>query len=221
MVISFSGIDSAGKSTQIDLLKKYCEGHGIKYTVKWSKARATPCVEFIKRIVRRDKHMSHEEKLQKRELVFANTRRKKLLLFASLFELCFYWGVYFRILKIKYPCLILDRYIWDSYVEVKTDFYGVNFDKWLLWKLLTRVSLKPDRSILLTVPMEVSLARDVDKTDTTVENPAVIDSIKRKTEKINTYFRLIEEGRWDSIIDGTRSREDVHDEVMKIVCLKG
>ena len=31
MIVSFSGIDSAGKTTQIELLCKYCAGKKIKY----------------------------------------------------------------------------------------------------------------------------------------------------------------------------------------------
>jgi len=221
VVVSLSGIDSAGKSTQIALLKRYCDEHGITNGAKWSKARATPCVEFIKRLVRRDKKMTHEEKLHNREEIFASSKKKKLLLFASLFELCFYWGVYFRILKTRYKCLILDRYLWDSYAEIRTDFYGIDFQKWLLWKLLVRIALKPDSSILLTVPLEVSLSRDIEKTDMTVDNPALIDSIERKTEKINTYYELMNESRWGCVIDGTKSIDDVHKEILSVLRFEG
>lgn len=221
MVVSVSGIDSAGKSTQIDLLKRYCDEHNLINSVKWSKARATPGVEFIKHLVRRDKHMTYEEKLQNRERIFANSKKKKLLLFASLFELCFYWGIYFRILKARYKCLILDRYLWDSYAEIKADFYGIDFQKWLLWKFLVRAALKPDCSILLIVPLEVSLSRDIEKADMNVDNPAVIDSIERKTEKINTYFELIKENRWGCVIDGTKSIDAVHNEILSVLCFEG
>lgn len=213
MVISFSGIDSAGKSTQIALLKEYCDERGIRCMVKWSKARATPMVEFIKRVIRRDKRMNHEDKLKNREKIYANSKKKTLLLFASLFELCFYWGIYFRILKLRYDCLILDRYIWDSCAEISTDFQGIDFQRWHLWRLLVKVAMKPDRSVLLIVPLEVSLARDIAKTDVSVDNPAVIDSIARKTEKINTYMKLKSAGKWTNVFDGTKPIDDIQEEI--------
>lgn len=55
MIVSFSGIDSAGKTTQIDLLYKYFEEHHIKAKKIWSKARGTPGVLLLKQLVRRDK----------------------------------------------------------------------------------------------------------------------------------------------------------------------
>ena len=215
MMISMSGIDSAGKSTQIDLLKESLSEKKIKTCVKWSKARATPVVVFLKKVFRKDKKMNYQEKLEHRKEVYNNSKKKKLLLFASLVDLCFYWGVYFRFLKLKYRALILDRYIWDTYVELTADFKGVTFEKWLSWKLLKKVAPKPDVSFLLVVPVEVSLSRDIQKTDLTVDAPALIDSNERKIEKSNTYFSLAEQNKWDWVINGTHEIREVHAEIME------
>ena len=119
-VVSFSGIDGAGKTTQIVKLTDYCEKNNITYIKKWSKARGTPGVEFLKSIVRRDKKMNQAQKLQHREQVFQTGWKRKLLLFASLADLCLYWGIYLRYIQHKCDVLILDRYVWDTYVEVTT-----------------------------------------------------------------------------------------------------
>lgn len=217
MVIGISGIDSAGKSTQIDLLRKELENREIKCCVKWSKARATPGVVFLKELFRKDKKMNYQDKMEHRKEVFENKRKKTLLLVASLADLCVYWGIYFRFLKLKYKVLILDRYLWDTFVEIKTDFRGIDFEKWFLWKLLLKITPKPDTSFLLVVPLEVSMSRDIQKTDLTVENPATIDSSERKIEKINTYFSLADQNKWDYIIDGTNGIQEVHERIMRVL----
>ncbi|MFA7637275.1 MAG: hypothetical protein WCX81_05895 [Monoglobales bacterium] len=219
MIISVSGIDSAGKSTQIELLKKELEVKKIRHCVKWSKARATPGVVFLKELFRKDKKMNYQEKLAHRQEVFENNRKKTLLLFASLVDLCFYWGIYFRLLKLKYKVLVLDRYLWDTFVEIKADFYGIEFENWFIWKLLVKIAPKPDVSFLLVVPLEVSLSRDIQKTDVSVEAPALIDSRERKIEKINTYFSLAEKKKWDFILDGTKEIHDVHRELLDKITL--
>lgn len=213
MIVSFSGIDSSGKSTQIELLKKYCDDHSMKSKVVWSKARATPVVEFIKKVVRSDQNLSHEEKLKYREEIFSSSKKKKLLLFASLSELCFYWGIYFRALSITNKCLILDRYLWDTYAEITTDFYGINLERQILWKLLKKIAAKPKFSILFVVPLDVSLSRDIKKTAAIENNTAVIDSIERKREKISAYNKLIKENRWTNVIDGTRQIDEIHKDI--------
>lgn len=214
MIISISGIDSAGKSTQIELLRKDFEEKNYSYCIKWSKARATPGVVFLKSIFRRDKKMNYAEKMEHREEVFQDKKKKTLLLFASIVDLCFYWGIYFRVLEYKKKYLIFDRYLWDTYVEIKSDFYGIDFEKWFVWKLLVKVTPKPDVSIILVVPVEVSLSRDINKTDITVENPAVIDSKEKKIEKLESYYKLIEDNKWDHVIDGTKTVEEVHNELL-------
>ena len=136
MVVSFSGIDGAGKTTQITLLEEYCKTHGILCKKKWSKARGTPGVMFLKNLVRRDKKMQTEEKLEYREKVYQNGWKRKLLLTVSLLDLCWYWGIYFRFLKMRRGIVILDRYIWDTYVEVSTEFKVENLQKRFLWKVV-------------------------------------------------------------------------------------
>ena len=61
MLISFSGLDCSGKSTQINLLKEYLEDKGYEVRVVWSRGGYTPGVEFLKSIIRGGKSKAPEE----------------------------------------------------------------------------------------------------------------------------------------------------------------
>ena len=50
MIIVFSGVDCAGKSTQIELLKKEFLGQGIESQSLWSRGGYTPGFELLKKL---------------------------------------------------------------------------------------------------------------------------------------------------------------------------
>ena len=163
MIVSFSGIDSAGKTTQINLLCNYCQNQEIKVKRVWSKARGTPGVLWLKELIRKDKAMNESEKLQYRKEVFNNPQKKRLLYIASMLDLCWYWGIYLRILNVVNSVVICDRYLWDTYVELHKDFKGINVENSFLWKIVQFLAPKPQKSFVFIIPAEISLERDKQK----------------------------------------------------------
>lgn len=214
MIVSFSGIDSAGKTTQIDLLYDYCKENKIGVKKVWSKARGTPGVLLLKELVRRDKKMDDQEKKEYRKQVFMNPKKQKLLYVASMLDLCWYWGIYYRVLGWFRKLLICDRYLWDTYVELNQDFPCVNIDKSKLWRFVKWLTPKPKVSFVFVIPAEVSLARDHQK------NAAGIEDVEVKKKKIETYMKCVAEGRWTHVMDGLNSIEQLHAQVLDAVGVK-
>ena len=213
MIISFSGIDSAGKTTQIELLYDYCKENRISCRKVWSKARGTPGVILIKEIVRKDKKLDASEKAEYRKEVFQNPKKQKLLYIASMMDLCWYWGIYYRILGVTYKYLICDRYLWDTYVEIKQDFKDIDIDKSKLWRIVKFLSPKPRHSFVFVIPPEVSLERDKQK------NAAGIEDIERKKKKIDTYLYCVSQNCWSNVMNGLNSIEELHESVLNVLGL--
>lgn len=205
---TFSGIDSSGKTTQINLLKQYCEENNIKYHYHWSKGRATPFVMFLKKVFRRDKKMDDGEKKEYRKKFYKSKKKKRILLFFSITDLIWYWGIYYRFLKMRHKFLICDRYIWDTYIDFVTEFPEFNINKWIIWKIAKKLAPKPNCSFVFIISANESYKRDLLKGD------IAPDSIERKKEKIQQYEKLILLQKWQVVIDGMKTKEDIF-EVIK------
>ncbi len=216
MIISFSGIDSAGKTTQINLLMQYLNENQISAKMVWSKARGTPGVVWLKELVRRDKGMNFEDKMEHRKEVFRNPKKQKLLYVASMLDLCWYWGIYYRILGWTRKFLVCDRYLWDSYVELNEDFSCIDIDRSLLWKMVKALAPKPKTSFVFIVPPEVSLQRDIQKSGEGI----AVDALELKKAKIDRYLACIERDCWTHVMDGMKPIPVLHEEVKEILGLK-
>ena len=121
-MVSFSGIDCAGKTTQIEFLERYFDSIGKKYIRIWGRGSWTPGVEVIKRIVRKDKGFSEEQKIAYRHEARTNPHKQILLLIVSILDLYFFFGIYYRFLGMFGREVICDRYIWDTCADFKVGF---------------------------------------------------------------------------------------------------
>lgn len=213
MIVSFSGIDSSGKSSQVELLQKYCEERQLKIKKEWSKARGTPGVVLLKELMRKDKGSSYQEKVQHRKEVFNDPTRQLILYIASMLDLCWYWGIFFRISSLFNKILICDRYLWDTYVDLKFDFFSIDVDNSFLWKMVRFCAPTPKVSFVFVISAELSLTRDKQK------DADGIEDVELKKSKISVYINLITQGKWTHVMDGTKSIEKLHGEVKQALGL--
>ena len=126
-------------------------------------------------------------------------------------DLLWYWGIFYRLLNLFYRIVLCDRYIWDSLVEMKSDFEGIDLESSFLWKMVMAITPKPKHSFLFVIPPEVSIARDIAKHDPTV------DDIELKKKKIDQYFELRDAGKWNHVIDGQRPIDEIHEEIKAVL----
>lgn len=214
-MISFSGIDCGGKSTQIELLGQYMKMNGIKYKIIWSRGGYTPVLEAIKTIIRKDKHYDDKGKEANdyRESIHSNPKKRKLLLWVSIFDLALYYGIYFRLIALNGYTILADRYFWDSYIDFKLKYAEIKFEKWLVWKFANAIYQKPQYSIIYTIPASISIYRS------TLKKEPWPETEKQREERILLYLKLIKEGRWKYIINATASIDNVAEQTRRIIGL--
>jgi thymidylate kinase len=209
-IIVFSGIDSAGKSTQIDILKKEFISKKTRYKIIWSRGGYTSLFEFMKKLVRLffGKKLPKPGRNTERQEMFNKKSVSKLWYVLAMLDLIRLYAFTFRLYRFLGITIIADRYLWDTYVDFNISLGNINLSKSILWKIAVLLSPKPRKSILLYVSPEVSFQRSVDK------NEPHFDELSVRENRIRYYESLIIEGKWKLVID--TEKESVKNTSQKI-----
>lgn len=210
-MISFSGIDCSGKSTQIDLIKKYYDERGIKNRVIWSRGGYTSWVEGFKTLIRRDKSLAEEEKVEYRKNIRKVGWKNKLYLIVSIWDMVRFYGIVFRFIELGGTTIICDRYIWDTYIDFLIRYPEYDFENWRCWKLLIKIMKKPTHSFVFTIPAEESMKRSELKYEPHPE------PLEKRIIRINRYMKEIEKSRWQYVIDCMQPLDEVTKQVIDIL----
>lgn len=210
MLIEFSGLDCAGKSTQISMVKSYLEQKGYNVRVVWSRGGYTPGIEALKNIVRGGKSKRPEDQTveERKARMSREHQGGKLLLWLSIADLVIYWGYTFKTWSYNKNVVLCDRYIWDTKIDFDLKFKKIKYQSWLIWKLLMKVYKKPDCSFVLTITPEESIRRSNLKFEPFPE------SLEKRDLRLKKYLEAIENGRWQYEIDCMRSIEEINKEII-------
>lgn len=206
-MISFSGIDCSGKSTQINMLCKYLEKQGKKHCVVWSRGGYTPGIQFLKKIIRGGKETTKEEKIAYSEKLNKSSKKRRLLFLAALVDLWIYYSVVLRLKELFGKTVICDRYIWDTYIDFKMKYPEYDFEKGFWWRFTLKTMLKPKASFVLFIPAEESVRRSSLK-DEPFPEPAEV-----RERRIEMYMKELENNRWQYVIDATRPIDEVYAQI--------
>jgi len=165
MIITVSGLDGAGKSTQIQKLIQNFEIEGFKTRYVWARGGYTPGFEVFKRCLRFlfNKKLPPPGHSNARDRGLKSPIIRRIWLFVAIIDLIFLWGFYVRICSFFNVIVVCDRYIDDTLLDFKKNFPASSVDEGIMWRVLKFVSPSPDNSFLFWIPVELSLKRSIDK----------------------------------------------------------
>lgn len=193
-IYAFSGLDGAGKSTQIDLLKEYLEKSEHKVLIFWGRGGYTPGMELLKKILRKSNAPiipKEGGKTSEREEKLKSSFTRKVWLYLAVLDLFLYYSIYMRYKRLIGYSIILDRYLVDTEIDFRLNFPKEKVTSWFIWRMLNKIAPSPDFHFLLTIPVEESLRRSKLKNEPFPDTPEVLSfRLKKYTSLSKNYYHI-------------------------------
>ena len=210
-MIAFSGLDGAGKSTQIALLIDFYKTKKIKTRMFWSRGGYTPGMERLKVLMRRFNNSNipkERGESSKRDKSFSNKYIRKTWLTLSIIDLLFYYTIYIRIIEFFGIVVICDRYLFDSLLDFKRNFPQENIHEWFLWRLLMKVSTIPKKHFILTISVKESQYRSK------LKDEPFPDSAETLKFRLDEYLKYANNNKFVEEINCENLIELIHNKII-------
>jgi thymidylate kinase len=204
-IVVLMGLDGSGKSTQAALLAQWLKDRGVKAAVVWMRGDSyvtLPVLKVAKTLLgapRAEKRGQPETEGAERQYaeskrsVFRNPLARALWRALVLFDFYITYRLAFGKLPGDVAVVILDRYIYDSLIDIDSGFGSKGAEvKRLLNSSWTRLFPKPDRVILLQIPPAEAMRRKSD-----------IPSMAYLVERSDLYKLVAAEVR-AAVVDATK-----------------
>jgi thymidylate kinase len=200
-LIVFSGLDGAGKSTQISLLMETIRKQGLSPYYLWSRGGYTPFFNLLKGLIRLASFglaIPQSGLSPRRERAFSKPWVQAAWLLIAIWDLILLYGIWIRLQKLLGKVVICDRYLWDTLVDFRLNFPALNIESWWLWKLLIRISPVPEVVFLMLIPVSESIRRS------SFKGEPFRDSTQILTDRRKQYQELARQKHWVRL-DGSQS----------------
>lgn len=209
-LIVFSGLDGAGKSTQIDNLQRKFVKQNKKNYIFWSRGGYTPGFQFLKNLLRfiLRKKIPKPGFSTERKKALSNHLIRRLWLTIAIIDLIYFYSFYLRLKLFFGYTIICDRYLIDTLIDFNIAYPNEKIENWILWKLLNYTSLKPDFHFILAISVVESKKRSLKK------NEPFPDSSKVLSARLNNYIDYAQSNDKVDLIWCEKSVKIVNDEIV-------
>jgi len=214
MLFTFSGIDGAGKSTQIVKFIAILDGQSYKPVCVWNRGGYTSFLDSVKLLLRKvaGGKVPPSGESQQRQTIMQRSFVRRLWLTVAILDLIRLYAVQIRVRLMLGRPVICDRYLWDTMIDFHLNFPQERVGNWLLWRLLELLAPKPDVAYLLMLPLEESIRR------CTLKEDPFPSPYEVQVRRFALYKELAANGKFE-VIEATKSVDEVFTDILDVVDL--
>lgn len=174
-IVSFSGPDGSGKSTQIALLEAEFERCGLKPVVLWTRLGYTPGFEWLKSMLRRvmGRKLPVRGATKQRAQMMGRSYVRMLWMSIALIDLLMTAAVRVRLHRLRGRAVICDRWVWDSFIDRRLYHNGAPWVDRVIGPVFKLLGAQPCPAIVLMLPLAESQRRSEAKDEPFPDAPEV------------------------------------------------
>lgn len=207
-LITFSGVDSAGKSTQVDMLTSYLARRHTPSRVMWHRPGYSPLLDAVRAAIRRARPgaLPPPGPSTQRQAAFSRPSVQRLWVGVALLD------TISHLMRIRWALargrvVISDRYVADWMLDLDLHFPQLDAPSWPLARALRSVAPQPRVSLLLLLEWEEAARRAASKDEPFPDPPEV------SRKRFDAYQQLAGSGRFHPI-DAGGAADKVHEEIL-------
>lgn len=210
MLIAISGIDCAGKSTQIELLRRHFERRGRAVETLWHRPGYSPALDAARALIRRLRPaaLPTAERPAERARAFARPGVAEAWVAAALADTLVCYAVRVRTLLARGRVVLCDRYLEDAALDFELRFPHLAAAARRGLRAVRVLSPVPDAAFLLTLERAEMARRMAAKDEPFPDPPAVREARYRAYREIAAAGKLIP-------IDATPPADVVHRRILE------
>lgn len=161
LLITFSGIDGAGKSTQLTAIAAYLQGRNIPFMMLWTRPGYTNWFNAFKKILRKtsQKNLPPSGNSPQRDRLMQKRVIRKIWLTLALLDLLRVYAFVIRYRLWRGDIVICDRFLPDALIDLRLWFPLDKVEQWWLWQIVSSCTPSPDLTYYLTIPLVESEKR--------------------------------------------------------------
>lgn len=204
MIITLSGVDCAGKTTQLDALEAALTERGHRVKRLWFRPGYSPLLDTLRTGVRklRPSALPSNKNPEARKQAFAKPGVSRTWVTMGAVDTLISLGGHVRWLSARGYTVLCDRYVEDAIVDLALVFPDLVSLDGRLRRALVKACPEPDVAILLTLSREVAIARAHAK------NEPFADPPERRAERYDIYMGMADNGRF-TVVDAEQPIEAV------------